>query len=189
MQIVCAWVCVDTAVFPWKHEWMFAVGCQDRVHIMAHWSVCVPTHGGCLHTVLVHCNKTLHLVMRKSRIRLNTGNLDLIFPGSSRPFPGNNPCTQCELGTNSSYLHTLWSCPMVFWKEITTKLSVFLACDTPLTPSICLLGNLSELITTSIHLYLWLWLSQLKSRHLLSVKQWLTMAGMVNHPKTSTNHW
>lgn len=56
-------------------------------------------------------------------------------------------CTQCTLGNTDDYLHATWSCPPVygFWSTVTEKLSTILSYKIPLSPSLCLLGNLQVL--------------------------------------------
>ena len=62
---------------------------------------------------------------------------------------GSDICTECTLNKPNDYFHALWLCPPIqhFWREVTTRLSQFLGCYVPLSPSICILGNLEILNT------------------------------------------
>ncbi len=55
----------------------------------------------------------------------------------------NSPiCTQCNLGTLDTYLHSFWYCTPVqnFWLVVTEKLHMLLDIEIPVSPSFCLLG-------------------------------------------------
>lgn len=53
-------------------------------------------------------------------------------------------CTQNNL---DNYVHTTWHCTPnnQFWKVITKSLSLLLGCQIPLSPSLCLLGDISTI--------------------------------------------
>ena len=56
-------------------------------------------------------------------------------------------CSYCTQNTTDTYNHVTWNCTPIklFWKEVTETLSCFLGCLIPLSPKLCLLGDLSEL--------------------------------------------
>lgn len=62
-------------------------------------------------------------------------------------FSDSNICTQCAQNTEDTYIHALWSCSPVqqFWSSVTLKMSSILGFRIPLTPTLCLLGDLSVL--------------------------------------------
>lgn len=53
----------------------------------------------------------------------------------------------CNLNTQDSYLHALWLCPPVyqFWTDVTNKLTEFFKTRIPKFPSLCLLGDTSQI--------------------------------------------
>ena len=54
-------------------------------------------------------------------------------------------CTQCNQNTPDTYLHALWLCSPVqsFWSIVIQRLSSILNCRIPLSPNLCLIGDLS----------------------------------------------
>ena len=56
-------------------------------------------------------------------------------------------CSHCTQNCPDTYLHATWLCAPInkFWKEITETLSRFLGSHIPLSPSLCLLGDLSTI--------------------------------------------
>lgn len=56
-------------------------------------------------------------------------------------------CLQCTTGSTDNYLHATWDCTPVhsFWALVTDKLSNILGCRVPLHPSLCLLGDTSQI--------------------------------------------
>ena len=54
-------------------------------------------------------------------------------------------CSQCLQNTADTHLHALWLCSPVqqFWSIITQKLSSILDCRIPLSPNLCLIGDLT----------------------------------------------
>lgn len=100
---------------------------------------------------------------------------------------GSNTCTHCTFNTTDHYFHAIWVCPPVqqFWKEITTKLSLFFGCSIPLSPSLCILGDLGILdksqkqITTPLLVALTNAKKTIplnrKNRKQLTISQWLNL--------------
>uniref|UniRef100_A0A8C5GQH1 Reverse transcriptase zinc-binding domain-containing protein n=1 Tax=Gouania willdenowi TaxID=441366 RepID=A0A8C5GQH1_GOUWI len=62
-------------------------------------------------------------------------------------FSATDICSQCTQNTADSYLHALWLCSPVqhFWILITEKLSSILDYRIPLSPNLCLIGDLTML--------------------------------------------
>lgn len=56
-------------------------------------------------------------------------------------------CSQCILGSTDNYLHATWDCTPVntFWISVTDSLSVILGCRIPLDPTLCLLGDTTQI--------------------------------------------
>lgn len=95
-------------------------------------------------------------------------------------------CSSCTLNTVDNYYHAMWLCPPVqtFWEGVTEKMSDLLGCNLPLSPSLCLLGDLTVInpapnitrpiliaITTAKKTILRNW----KTRHKLSISHWLNI--------------
>lgn len=62
-------------------------------------------------------------------------------------------CPHCSLNCTDTYIHAFWHCIPVyhFWRNITETLSLILGCHIPLSPSLCLLGDLSTLKLDETH--------------------------------------
>lgn len=100
---------------------------------------------------------------------------------------GSDICTHCTLSTTDDYLHAFWLCPPIqnFWKEITTTLSRFLGCNVPLSPSVCILGDLDTLNTGSKQIIIPLLVAltiakktillNWKSRKKITISQWFDL--------------
>ncbi|XP_051807419.1 uncharacterized protein LOC127534961 isoform X1 [Acanthochromis polyacanthus] len=60
-------------------------------------------------------------------------------------FSDSDICLQCSQNTADAYFHALWLCTPVknFWTNVSEKLSAILNCRIPLSPSLCLLGDLT----------------------------------------------
>lgn len=56
-------------------------------------------------------------------------------------------CTHCSQNTADTYLHATWLCSPIrhFWLQVTDQLSHVLDCHIPLSPELCILGDLSAL--------------------------------------------
>ena len=56
-------------------------------------------------------------------------------------------CTQCNQNTIDTYLHALWLCSPVqsFWSVVIQQLSSILNCRIPLSPNLCLIGDLTTI--------------------------------------------
>ena len=56
-----------------------------------------------------------------------------------------NTCTHCTKNTIDNYFHAFWHCTPVqqFWVQVTDHLSHILGCHIPLSPKLCLLGDMS----------------------------------------------
>lgn len=54
-------------------------------------------------------------------------------------------CSHCTQNTPDTYLHAIWDCTSVkkFWENVTNSLSKFMGCHIPLSPSLCILGDIS----------------------------------------------
>lgn len=54
------------------------------------------------------------------------------------------PTDICSQGVSDNYFHAVWACTPVynFWTIVTQKLSDVLSCRIPLSPPLCLLGDL-----------------------------------------------
>ena len=91
-------------------------------------------------------------------------------------FTDSDLCTHCTLHTADNYVHALWQCP-----PIITNLSLLLGCSLPLSPSLCLLGeiNTSNQNTTPILVALSITkktiLLNWKNRDQISISQWLNL--------------
>lgn len=55
-------------------------------------------------------------------------------------------CSQCTLDSTDDYFHATWTCQPVhsLWISVTEKLSTILGCRIPLSPSLCLLGDITQ---------------------------------------------
>lgn len=56
-------------------------------------------------------------------------------------------CSQCTLGSTDDYLHAMWHCQPVhsFWITVTETLSTILSHRIPSSPTLCLIGDFSEI--------------------------------------------
>ena len=56
-------------------------------------------------------------------------------------------CSQCTLGSTDAYLHAIWLFKPVhaFWITVTETLSTILSNIIPSSPTLCLLGDISEI--------------------------------------------
>ncbi len=56
-------------------------------------------------------------------------------------------CSQYTLGSTDSYLHATWVCQPVhaFWTTVTEEFSTVLGCRIPMSPSLCLLGDIAQI--------------------------------------------
>lgn len=55
-------------------------------------------------------------------------------------------CSQCTLGSADDYFHATWACQPVYslWTAVIENLSNILGCRVPLSQSLCLLGDLTQ---------------------------------------------
>ena len=62
-------------------------------------------------------------------------------------------CSQCTLGSTDDYFHSTWSCQPVhaLWVSVTEKLSTILGCRIPMSPALCLLGDLTQVTIPNKH--------------------------------------
>ena len=63
-------------------------------------------------------------------------------------FSDTDICSQCTLGSTDDYFHATWACQPVhsLWTAVTEKLSSSLGCRIPLSPSLCLLGDITQVV-------------------------------------------
>ena len=66
-------------------------------------------------------------------------------------FSDSDICSQCTLNTTDTYFHALWLCSPVqhFWSTVTQKLASILGCRIPLSPNLCLLGDITVIDLTT----------------------------------------
>lgn len=62
-------------------------------------------------------------------------------------FSESENCPHCTLHTSDTYFHATWYCTPIqhFWSQITDIISQMLDCPIPTSPSLCLLGDLSQI--------------------------------------------
>ena len=136
----------------------------------------------CKNTFNMSNNTNIQLIQYKINHRVHITQHKMYKMG----FTDSDLCTHCTLHTADNYVHALWQCPPVhqFWQEIITNLSLLLGCSLPLSPSLCLLGDSSEINTsnqntTSILVALSIAkktiLLNWKNRDQLSISQWLNL--------------
>ena len=98
-------------------------------------------------------------------------------------FTQSSTCTHCSQNTQDTYLHALWNCTPVqhFWAEITTLLTNILDCHIPLSPSLCLLGDLtivnlnpekSKSLLVALTIAKKTILMNWKSKHTITISHW-----------------
>ena len=67
-------------------------------------------------------------------------------------FTDSDICSHCTLNTTDNYMHATWDCTPIqqFWRDITDNLSSLLGCHIPLSPTLCLLGDTLNNISSRI---------------------------------------
>lgn len=65
----------------------------------------------------------------------------------SMKFKDKPNCTLCFTGTVGTFFHMIWECPGVanFWKMVQSELSLLMSTPIPLSPSVFILNDLSQL--------------------------------------------
>ena len=119
-------------------------------------------------------------------------------------------CSYCTENCPDTYIHATWQCAPVrqFWIKVTESLSLILGSHIPLSPSLCLLGDVSSLnfyssknklllvaLTIAKKTILLNW----KSRNSLNLAQWKNLlseyislenlASPLNHTVEHQDHW
>lgn len=96
----------------------------------------------CNNTFSMTNNANLQLIQFKIIHRIHITEKKMFLMG----LRDTDVCSQCTLGSTDDYFHALWTCQSVhsFWISVTTKLSVIMGCEIPLSPSLCLLNNCIE---------------------------------------------
>lgn len=101
-------------------------------------------------------------------------------------FSDTDICSQCTLGCTDNYLHATWDCTPVhsFWISVTDKLSIILDCRVPLHPSLCLLGDITQIdLPNKFHNPLLISLTvakkvifqNWKNKKACNIKHWITL--------------
>lgn len=134
-------------------------------------------------------NANLQLIQYKVIHRIHlTG--DRIFKFHSDSLTNTNTCTNCTQSTPDTYIHALWFCSPVhlFWKQVTESLSALLNCCIPLSPSLCLLGDTSNITLHPTYIKLLLValtiakktiLVNWKSKTKINIQQWKNL--LIDH--------
>jgi len=62
-------------------------------------------------------------------------------------------CTDCNHNSTDTYIHATWHCTPIkhFWEEVTQSLSTIVSCHITLSPSLCLLGDLTIITDKTIN--------------------------------------
>lgn len=92
-------------------------------------------------------------------------------------------CSHCTQNCTDTYIHAIWHCTPIkhFWEDITQSLSVLLDCRIPLSPSLCLLGDLTALSNNTIN-------SRILLTALTIAKKTILMNWKTRN-KIHINHW
>ena len=87
-------------------------------------------------------NTNLQLIQYKTIHRTH------IFKMFKMGFADTDICSQCTLGSTDDYFHATWACQPVhsLWTAVTEKLSTILGCRIPLSPLLCLLGDITQVV-------------------------------------------
>uniref|UniRef100_A0AAQ5ZBJ0 Reverse transcriptase domain-containing protein n=1 Tax=Amphiprion ocellaris TaxID=80972 RepID=A0AAQ5ZBJ0_AMPOC len=104
----------------------------------------------CENTFKMTKNTNLQLIQFKVLHRTHITQYKLYKMGFSR----SDTCTQCTQNMTDTYFHALWLCTPVyqFWVTITQKLSNILDCGIPHSPTVCLIGDLTQTALPDIHI-------------------------------------
>lgn len=95
----------------------------------------------CKNTFIMTKNKNLQLIQFKILHRWHITQSKMHKMGFSQ----SDKCTSCNEDTSDTYFHALWQCKPIqnFWSQVIKKLSFLLNCRIPLSPILCLLGDLN----------------------------------------------
>ena len=127
-------------------------------------------------------NPNLQLIQFKVLHRSHTTQYKMHRMGFSQ----SDKCTQCTQNNSDSYFHALWLCSPVqhFWSLVTQKLSLILDCRIPLTPNLCLIGDLatislplhlSQSVLVALTIAKKTILMNWKNKQSLNISQWLNL--------------
>ena len=96
----------------------------------------------CENTFSMSTNSNIQLIQYKIIHRFHFTGHRMFKMGLAQ----SDTCTHCSQNTPDTYLHATWNCTPVqqFWVDIISSLSNILGCPIPLSPSLCLLGDLSS---------------------------------------------
>jgi len=85
-------------------------------------------------------NANLQLIQYKVLHRFHLTGRKLFKMGFS-----SETCSHCTQNTPDTYLHAIWYCTSVkkFWENVTDSLSDLMGCHIPLSPFLCILGDIS----------------------------------------------
>ena len=97
----------------------------------------------CENTFTMSDNTNLQLIQYKVNHRTHITQSKMFKMGLANT----DICSQCTLGGTYTYLHTIWLCQPVhsFWITVTETLSTILSYRIPASPTLCLLGDISEI--------------------------------------------
>lgn len=93
-------------------------------------------------------NANLQLIQYKVLHRFHLTGRKLFKMGFS-----SETCSHCTKNNPDTYLHAIWHCTPVkkFWQNITDSLSNLMGCHILLSPSLCILGDISIINLNSIN--------------------------------------
>lgn len=105
-------------------------------------------------------------------------------------FTTSDKCTHCTQDTTDTYIHAFWNCTPIqkFWTQAVNYLSHTLGCHIPVSPQLCILGDLS-LVQLNHHIKTALFTALIiakktillhwKSRQQINIPQWKNM--LIDH--------
>ena len=96
----------------------------------------------CKNIYLMTKNTNLQLIQYKILHRTHYTGQKMLKMG----FTSETCCIHCTQNCPDTYIHATWHCTPIkhFWEKVTESLSHFLDCCIPVSPSLCLLGDLSS---------------------------------------------
>ena len=113
-------------------------------------------------------------------------------------FTTSDQCTYCTQHTTDNYMHAFWHCTPIrqFWIQVTDHLSHILGCHIPLSPQLCILGDMSSIqlhnhiittLFTTLAIAMKTILLNWKTRHKLNITHWKNL--LIDQNLVSNKTW